>query len=167
MDLLDYITYDEIRTTVGLSSDELPDATLALELYTNALEIGLDSVDMSASTVGTGTLISRFNTVSAMSDTSRTTDQQKLYNYTRMYSAYTVGLEVAISLSMRAPKDISDSKVTLTRFSPENTWRDVVNELKDKVATVKTLLESIAAPVIEAPLYFKAVKPLYDPVTGE
>jgi hypothetical protein len=63
MDLLDYITYDEIRTTVGLSSDELPDATLALELYTNALEIGLDSVDMSASTVGTGTLINRFNTV--------------------------------------------------------------------------------------------------------
>jgi hypothetical protein len=157
LDITDYTSYEEVRATIGLSSDELPDSVLALEIYANGLELELDSVTMSTGTP----LKTMFITL-----TNSEADQY-IYNLTRMFSAYAVAIEVATSLSMRAPKTISDSKVSITRFSPEATWQDVIEALNLKFKSMKTRLEAIGAAAATATTYIYKVVPDYDPVTGE
>lgn len=157
LDIGDYTSYDEVRATVGLSSDELPDSTLALEIYANALELELDSVTMNAG-VPLKTMFTSLTTSAA---------DQYIYNLTRMFATYAVAIEVATSLSMRAPKTISDSKVSITRFSPEATWQDVIEALSLKFKSMKTRLEAIGATATAVPDYIFRIVPDYDPVTGE
>lgn len=158
LDITDYTSYAEVRSTVGMSEDTLPDSVLALEVYANTLELALDSVTIAEAALNP--IKTKFL------DLDSTTDSTP-YNLTRLFSTYTVALEVAVSLSMRAPKTLSDSKVVLTRFSPEATWQDVITAVKEKLGQIKDDLESIGATTTKvANPYINAVKPAYDPVTG-
>jgi len=157
LDLPDYTSYDEIRTTVGLSSVELPDSVLGLEIYANALELELDSVTMSSGLP----LKTTFMTL------TQSPGDQHIYNLTRMFATYAVAIEVATSLSMRAPKIISDSKVAITRFSPENTWQDVIEALSIKFKSMKARLEAVGVATPTTQGYLFRVAPTFDPVTGE
>jgi hypothetical protein len=165
IELADFITYDEVRTTVGLSVDELPDSVLALPIYAVALELELDGVNLTADAPGPGPLKTRYLLLEAMS--TMTTDQQKLYNLTRMFCAYAVAAEVATSLSMRTPKIISDSKASLTRFSPEATFKDTIEALKLKLKGLKDSIESINTGSATNYAFMFAIKPVYDPISGE
>ena len=80
LEIGDYTSYEEVRATVGLSSDELPDSTLALEIYANALELELDSVTMNAG-VPLKTMFTSLTTSAA---------DQYIYNLTRMFATYAV-----------------------------------------------------------------------------
>lgn len=164
--ITDYTTYDEVKSTLGLSIDELPDAILELELYANSLETELDAVTLTNNAPGPGPLKARFLVIKAISAVTRTEAQQSLYNYTRLFATYAVAFEVATSLSMRAPKSVSDSKVTLTRFAPENTWRDVIKDIKAKLKGIKARIEALGTESTGLGTYIKAVVPAYDPVTG-
>lgn len=158
LDLTDFITYAEVRSTVGMSTDTLPDSVLSLELYANTLELALDSLTIADSS------LNPIKTV--FPGLSEDTDSIA-YNLTRLFSIYTVALEVAVSLSMRAPKLLSDSKVSIGRFSPEATWQDVIEAIKQKLGQYKEDLEGIGdtSTATVNPL-LSAIKPTTDPVTG-
>ena len=158
LEIIDYTSYDEIRSTVGMSVDTLPDSILSLEIYANTLELALDDLDIAEEALNP--IKTEFMSLDEVADSTA-------YNLTRLFSTYTVAMEVAVSLSMRAPKTISDSKVTLGRFSPEATWQDVIAALKDKLSQLRNDLEGIgAADSDETQQLLYTVAPTYDPVTG-
>lgn len=165
IDIVDYITYDEVRTTAGLSTDELPDSLLALPIYASALELELDSVVLTSDPPGPGPLKTRYLQLEGLP--SLTPDEQRLYNLTRMFCAYAVAVEVTTSLSMRAPRTLSDSKATLTRFSPESAYRDVIEALKLRLQSLKTSISAFGGGSSTNYTLIYAVKPSYDPITGE
>lgn len=166
MILTDYTTYAEIRSTCGLSSDELPDSVLANELYINVLDLALADVELPTEEPGPGPLADRFLVIKAIAEASRTTAQQKLYNLTRLFSTYAVALEVVVSLSMRAPKSVSDSKASLVRFSPESTYELVIDAIRKKLDDLKGMIEGINATTVTTLPYLNVVNPATDPVTG-
>lgn len=158
LDIRDYTSYDEVRSVSGMSIDELPDTELALLLYANALELELDGL-----TIATTAL----NPIKTVFFTLDQDTDSTAYNLTRMFSTYTVALEVYVSLSMKAPKTLSDSKVTIGRFSPESTFKDAIQAVKDKLSQIRDSLIGIGAEETDTTLpYLTAIKPDYDPVTG-
>jgi len=167
MDITNYLSYDEVRVTCGLSSDELPDTELEMEIYGNVLSLALSGVDLTDEAPGPGPLSTRFLEIKTTTISSRTALEQELYDLTRIFSIYTVALEVVVSLSMKAPKTISDSKATLTRFSPESGYKDVIarieSVLEDALSRIKNIVETTVDPL---PLMGVAV-PATDKVTGE
>jgi len=166
MAIVDYTSYDEVRTTCGVSEKELPDAELALEIYDNVLGLALAEVTLPTEEPGPGPLDTRYIAIKAIPVGTRTAIQQKLYNLTRMFATYTVAFEVATSLSLKAPKSIGDGKATLVRFSPEATFQDVIEAITKKLDEVRYRIENInASAVVSLPL-MAAVKPAIDPVTG-
>jgi hypothetical protein len=164
MDITDYTSYDEVRLTVGLSSKELTDAELAEEIYANILSLGFNSVPV-PSALGAGTYAAIFAALPA--ESSRTAVQQNFYDLTRMFATYTVAYEVCVSLSMRAPKMIADSKSSLTRFSAEATFRDVVSRISAKLAEIKASIEDLGSSTVTSLPYSYVIVPDVDVVTGE
>lgn len=158
LDITDYTSYAEVRSTVGMSTDTLPDSILELEIYANTLELAFDSLTIAETSL---------NPIKTVFLTLDPNTDSTAYSLTRLFATYTVALEVAVSLSMRAPKTLSDSKVTLGRFSPEATWQDVIEAIKAKLGQIKDDLEDIGSTVEdETTQLFNVVKPDYDPVTG-
>lgn len=166
MPITDYTSYDEVRSACGLSTDDLPDETLALEMYDNALDLRLGDVTLPDDPPGPGDLATRFAEIKALDESARTTLEQKLYNLTRLYATYAVAVEVATSLSMRAAKSISDSKTTLVRFSPESTYEIVIDKLNDLMSTTRESIENIVDSSVDVSEYVVVVSPDTDPVTG-
>jgi len=164
MAITTYTSYAEVRTTLGVSEKELPDTELALEIYDNVLGLALAEITIPTEEPGPGPLDTRYIAIKAM--TERTALQQKLYNLTRMFATYTVSMEVATSLSMKAPKSIADGKASLVRFSPEATFQDVIEAITKKLDEVRYRIENINASAITAMPFMTTVKPAVDPVTG-
>ena len=166
MVITDYTSYAEVRSTCGLSTDELPDSELALEMYANSLALALDDVSVPDDAPGPGPLSTRYLEIEAIAEGSRTTKEQKLYNLTRLFSTYAVALEVVTALAMKAPKSISDSKASLVRFSPESVYRDAIDRITEKFDDVKSRIENINSDTITAFNFLKVVNPATDRVTG-
>ncbi len=164
MDITDFTSYTEVRTTVGLSSDELSDAILASEIYANSLELAMSEVTLSDAAPSTGSLAARYAAVVLL--TTRTELEQKFYNLTRLFCTYAVAYEVATSLGMRTPKSESDGKRTLVRFSPESTYRDTADMIREKLEDFKSRLEKIGTATLTSMPYMTVVAPGTDPVTG-
>ncbi len=163
-EITDFTSYNEVRSTVGLSIKELPDSELSSELYVNRLEISLASVTLTSDPPGPGPLQTRFLELLYLS--TRTGDEQLLYNLTRLFATYSVALEAVVSLSMKAPKQISESKASLVRFSPESAYKDVIAEIKGKLADTKSQIESLGSSTVSSLNLLRTVAPTVDPVTG-
>ncbi len=159
LDVSDYIlSYDNVRSTCGLSEDELPDDTIKLSLYSSELELGLDSLSPSDEAL--------LPVKKAFLELDPDADAEA-YNLIHLFSVYAVSLAVCVSLSMRAPKTLSDSKVTIGRFSPENTWRDVIKALEKKLADFRDRIDDLGSSSTTSTLtVMQVVKPAVDPVTG-
>ncbi len=164
--ITNYTTYDEVRATCGLSAKELTDAELAMEIYGNVLSLALDGIDLPTEAPGPGPLDTRFLEVEAIAEGSRTASEQKLYDLTRVFATYTVALEAVVSLSMKAPKAISDSKATLTRFSPESVYKDVIARIEKVLGDVSGRIENIAETTVDPLPMSRVLSPTIDPVTG-
>ena len=167
MDITNYITFDEVRTTCGLSTDELPDTELRLEIYQNVLSLALTGVELTDELPGPGPLDTRFIEIKAIKESSRTALEQRLYDLTRVFCIYTIALEVVVSLSMKAPKAISDSKATLTRFSPESAYKDVIERIEGVLKETRGKIEEIVTTTVNALIFSRVVTPATDVVTGE
>jgi len=167
MDILSYTSYAEIRATCGLSLKELPDSELSLEIYQNILALELGNIDLPTETPGPGPLSTRFLEIEAISpDSARTTLEQKLYDLTRVFCTYVVALEVVVSLSIKAPKTISDSKASLVRFSPESVYKDVITRIEKVLGEVRGKIENIAETNVDSLPLLTAIPPSIDPITG-
>jgi len=160
-----YTSYDAIRFTIGLSTDELPDTALANELYVNVLSLAFADTTVPTS-LGIGTFVATYTTVSAIAEASRTTAQQKFYDMARLYATYVVADEVCTSLSMSI-KMIGDSKSSITRFSPEAAFKDTIKAIKEKLLSIKAQIEGIDSTSVTSLPYSYVIVPDIDPVTGE
>lgn len=163
----DFTTYGEVRAVCGVSIKEVSDTELGLEIHTNALELALDAVTLPDEAPGPGPLKTTFTTIGAIAEGSRTTAQQKLYNLTRLYSTYAVAAIVARAMAMLAPKTVTDSKASLTRFSSQETWISVAENIIEAVKGYKYDIENINETSVTSPDYFVAVAPDTDRVLNE
>lgn len=165
MAITTYTSYNEIRAVCGMSTDELPDTDLALEIYANALSIAMRGVNLPDSVdPGNGPLINLFTTISGMS-TGRTDKQQQLYDLTRMFATYAVADEVLSSIAMRAVKAISDSKATLTRFSGDQTYTSTQQTIQIKLNDAKIKLENLTVTEVYPLTFMGVASPDTDVVT--
>jgi dihydroorotase len=166
MNITTYTTYEEIRLVLGLSPKELTDRELSSPMYENILSLAMAELVI-PSAVGSGTTPQIYATVAALAENARTTNQQKFYDLLRLYSAYSIANEVAVALPLRAPKMIADSKASLTRFSPEATFQDVISKINDRLASLKYQIEHIGSTSVTSLPYSFVVNPAVDVVLGE
>lgn len=139
MALIDYTSYDEIRATLGVPEDELEDATLSLPLYENYLRMELDDL-------GNGDAVEKFATIALVPEPSRTKAQQRLFELIQLYATYAVATQLASSLPLFSPKDISDGKAATGRFA-DGPYREVIKQNKDIYDRLRPKLEAALAAV--------------------
>lgn len=166
MALTQYCEFDEVRAALGVNSIELPNTVLSLPVY----EIGLvrELAKISES------LPAAFLSVSDLDMESRTAAQQQLYDAAHLFSVYAAASQVGISLGALAPKDVSDGKSSMSRFS-DSPYKDTLERIATMLAGAKAfLIEAFAAinpstsqSSSTVPFtVFKASGRSYDPVTG-
>lgn len=161
------MTYDEVRLTAGLASDELSDTLLAAPLYANALSLAMGAVTLPTEAPGPGPLKACFDAIALLAENARTTAQQKLYDLAHLYFVYAVAEEVCNSLSTKIPKVKADGKASLTRFSSEATFKDTVARVREIRASLKYSLENINSTASFVPTLCGIINPEVDVVTGE
>lgn len=161
--LTDYTTYDDVRSALGVSSDELANETLDLETWDNHLQFELEDINAS--------LPDTYATISATSSASRTAAQAKLYRATRLFSTLALANTLAASLPMFGPKDISDGKASVSRFA-DAPYKAVVSSVKmqyekarDRLKDAWAELNASSAAASTRP-YLGVSSPTTDPVTG-
>jgi len=164
MAVTDYTTYEDVRALLGVSSTELPDDVLSLQVY----DIGLtgELYDISP------TCASSYVTVSNKQPSARTTAEQWFYDSVRIFAAYAVAKQLTSSLPMFGPKDISDGKATVSRFA-DSPYRAVVTAIAKAYDQMRARLDKALASMNSTSVtatprtFFSVVSPSIDPVTGE
>lgn len=160
-DILDYINaYDEIRAVCGLSKEELPDATLALSVYRHRLGLSLRGISgiYAPSTVSEN-LQEIYERPLATSD--------PLYAAIQLYSIYMVSDVVIESIGLRSYKIRSEGKASLTRFSPESTFKGVRQGIIDGLNIAKLQITELLGETATTFETIRVVTPSIDLVTGE
>lgn len=128
MVITDYTTYADIRAALGVSEDDIEDATLALSLYADYLQGELEDIDL--------TLTSVYATVKAEAAPS---DAQKRFLATcRLFSTFAVAKQLTASLPLFAAKNVSDGKATVGRF--DNPYKDVIASVNSQYDKMKSRL---------------------------
>lgn len=134
MALLDYTSYAEVRAVLGVSTTELPDATLALSLYSMHATLALEDIHESLPT--------DYTTVSALP--SKTAPQQRFVDLVKLYVPYRVAKELLTSLPMFSVKQLSDGRAEFERQA------DVFADVKDGVDSAISSLKYRLAAVYSA-----------------
>ena len=158
-----FTSYDEIRAVLGVSDEELENVTLALPLYLRQLQLQLAGVSSG--------LESLYDTISAMPETGRTPQQARLYNVMQVFSAYAISKILLTSLSLFAPKRITDGRAEFERVAdPFKDLRDEVNSYYDDLLGLLTeAAGDLGLPVgtrVNPRVYTVAAGLSVNPVTG-
>lgn len=117
MALAPFTSNDEVRGVLGVTDKELLDVTLDLGIYEINLRYVLGKINAA--------VIAQFNTINAIAVATRTTTQAAFWAAVKLYSPYVVAFQLAPSLSLMAPKDITDGKAAVGRFS-ESPFKAVI-----------------------------------------
>lgn len=164
--LSQYTSPDEVRAVLGLSSDELADETVALDVYVYGLESAISDINVN--------LLAQYSQVHAIDFDLRTPEQQRLLQTVRMYATYKMADLHADALPMMAAKDIGDGKAYVSRFSG-TPYKDLINTIKANVSLyrgqVADALVAVLPSASVAPrgilTLMRVVAPAVDIVTGE
>ncbi len=163
MALTQYCEFDEVRAALGANALELSDAVLSLPIY----EIGLtrELAKISASLPAAFLLLR---------ESAALTDAQSLVvNSVRLFSAYAVAKQAGVPLGNMIPKDVSDGKASLSRFS-DSPYKDVLERVSAAYAEARADLASAYAAltaqttpnVLIAPAVLRRSPRGFDPVTN-
>ena len=158
--ITEFTSYADIRAALGVSEDDLEDATLALDLYADMLEVEFEEVG--------DTFYTAYQAAQA-ADTP-TDAQVRLVKAARLFSTYAVAKQLTSTLPLFAAKEVTDSKASVQRF--DSPYRDVVKSVLDQYGRMRnrlaTALAALAAPttVSVTKTYFSVVSPATDPITG-
>lgn len=162
MALTDFTSLDDIRAALGVSIDEIEDATISLPLYENNLAVELDEISL--------TLTADYATVKASSSPSAA--ETRFLRIMQVFCSYVVARQLTVSLPLFSPKEITDGKASMVRHA-QSPYKDTILEVKTQYETYKTrlqdayeLISSVAAPVSSPITQILAVSPSYDPITG-
>lgn len=163
MTIASYTTFDDVRAALGVSADEITDATLSLDLYTFNLVSELESIsinlptDFAALPVPPATL---------------TAVQTRFAQAVSLFSTYAVAKQGTISLPMFSPKEQTDGKAGLVRFA-QDPYKATIQRILQQYEVFKLKLEaayaatlSTDAPAAIARPYFVVSSPSSDPVLG-
>jgi hypothetical protein len=163
MNLTDYTSYDEIRAVLGVSDEEIENATLALPMYASELEMTLSDISED--------VLTTYTTIAAIAENARSVLQQRYYNVVRLFSSYAVGKSLLTSMPMFGFKQVGDGKAETERFDK---WEDVKAGVEagyaNMLARLKTLLQQLEpgyappAPVVRN--FIVAAGLASDPVTS-
>ncbi len=164
MALTDYLSFDEVRQSIGVDEDELSDDSLSLPMYATELTIALGAV-------GDGALQALYTTVAQLDPASRTAQQQQLYDLTRLYAVYSTALACLPGIPLQAMKGEADEKADYTRFGG-NVHDQVMARLTTSAERSLLALTALyikiasldATPVVRT--LFLATGNNYDPITG-
>lgn len=157
----EYITYAEVRSILGVESEELEDSVLALDLYSSSLLAEIEDV-------GTG-IPAQFVIVAAIEPASRTDAQRRFYDATRNFAAYSVANQLSTSLPMFGPKEISDSKALVSRFT-DSPFRDTISNVAKQLSVWRTRLSNAytdlqsTVSVVPTRTFMVVSSPTTDPV---
>ena len=157
----DYTTYADIRAVLGVDAIELPDSTLALSVFSAALQRAVRGfVDDSGTT-----LASRYD---ALDPQSMTDDEEAIYDSIREFATYVVAEVCCQSISMFALKSDSDGKASQSRFSSEATFKDVVKNIRIRLAGLTGELDVLLGGTsVSTVPGLTAVSPSTDLVTNQ
>lgn len=160
-----YTSPAEIRSVLGVEEEELGNDTLDLPLYVSSLESELDEID-------TG-LIAAFTTAAAaVEGNTATQDQARFHAATRNFSTYATAKRCLTGLPMFGPKDISDSKALLSRFSDspyKETAKRIVeayDDWRNRLVKAYNKLGSASGSTSARP-WFAVSSPTTDPVVED
>lgn len=161
IDITDYTSYDEIRAVLGLDAIELTDESLALDLYASVLQRTLRGTTDSSGK-------SLYTYYDELYSSASTDDEETLLGLLREFSTYTVAVACLPGLSFLIKKSESDGKANITRFSSEATFKDVANNVSQKLNEIRTEILTMvgASTSYNAITPLKRVAPDSDPVTG-
>jgi hypothetical protein len=132
----DYTSYAEIRAVIGVDALELPDATLGLQTFATALYRTLLSITNSSGE----TLVALFDAIDPF---DMDISEEILYYTIKEYATYVVADACCSGLSMFALKSDSDGKATQSRFSSEATFKDVVKNVQQRLASLTGALDQM------------------------
>lgn len=157
-------TYDEVRAVLGVSVEELEDATLDLKVFTDQLELELSDI---SSTLG-----STLDTITAIPDISRTDAQKKLFLVANMFAAYAYAKVLLTGLPLFSPKRLTDGRAEFERFAdPFESVRDGVSAgyvgLRVRLQNALAALDpAYSAPTTTRLVFTAAVGLAADPITS-
>ena len=162
--LADLTTCDEVRAVLGVSDDEIEDRTILLPVYEYNLEAELRGVS--------ATLISHCADVRAKPEAERTDNEKWLLKMAAIFATYAVAKNLTTSLPMFSPKEVSDSKASMARFS-QNPYADTIAAILKQFDVAKgRVTEALTAIEVVSARRFKFTPNLMraaggtDPVTG-
>ena len=156
----DYTSYAEIRAVIGVDALELPDATLGLQTFATALYRTLLSITNSSGE----TLVALFDAIDPF---DMDMSEEILYYTIKEYATYVVADACCSGLSMFALKSDSDGKATQSRFSSEATFKDVVKNVQQRLASLTGALDQmLGGTTAYAIPGLTRVSPATDVVTG-
>ena len=156
----EFTSYADVRAALGVSEDDLEDATLALALYADMLAVEFEDIAL--------TFLTTYADVKAQ--TTPTDAQTRFLRATRLFSTYALAKQLASTLPLFAAKEVTDSKATTTRFDTQ--FRETVKSVLDQYGRLRNRLSS-ALDALSAQstttvtkTYFAVVSPSSDPITG-
>ena len=157
-------TYDEVRAVLGVSDEEITNATLDLKVFTDQLELELTDIDPSLPTY--------LDTITGVVEGARTPEQKKLFAVGNMFSAYAYAKILLTSLPLFSPKRVTDGKAEFERFlDPFQEVRDGVSagyvSMRVRLQTALAALNNAySAPQASTVVFTASVGLAVDPVTA-
>ena len=158
--LTDYTSYDEIRAALGVSDEELEDATLALAMYEQDLLLDLEEIH--------DTIPTAYNALSG----ALSADQLRFQRCVQVFSTYAVARHLLTGLPLFAPKRVQDGRAEQERVNdPYADTRvgvqGMYTRLRTKLAAAfNTLFPAETATPPVTPIYAVGVGLALDPVTN-
>lgn len=165
MDPWGYTSPDDIRAVLGVSDEELEDATISLPVYALTLEAELRDIGSS--------LPADLEVVRGKDSGLRTDDEAWLLKTAQLFVTFSIARQLTTGLPLFSPKEITDSKASVVRFA-SNPFSETIAMVRDQFAVNQARLSSAYQAVKTAttstpamPAYLLVSSPAVDPVTGE
>lgn len=158
--LTTYTTYDDIRAALGVSTDDLEDATLALAFYADYLQTEMEAVDVSVPAT--------YVSVKALASPSDI--QARFLMYSRLFATFSVAKQLTVSLPLFAASQETDGKASAQRFDDayKATAASIIQQYDRTRARLVLALAAIGTTLVAPPtlVFFAQPSGSVDPVTG-
>lgn len=161
--LTEYTTYAEVRAALGVSEEEIDDATLELQMYESLLEEDLD---------GISPLVHTTWAALPEDESLRTADEAKFAQRLRLYSTYSVASELLTSVELFGFLKVADGRASTERRPQAfDTIKGNVHAMKLKarawlLASLELLVPGTPVTPAGSISWTSSVAPATDPVTG-
>lgn len=129
--LTEYTTYNDVRAALGVSEEEIDDATLGLALYETLLNEDLLAVD--------ALLVSTWLALPAVD--ARSAPQLRLGALVSLYSTYAVANRLLGSVELFGFLKVADGRASTER--PGDAFTNLRNNIAAMLARVKDLLLAV------------------------